>query len=67
MQVTYKTPNIMYEGKEYLSNVLAAAPLQKHKQILGEYIYPLVYKQKVNFNIISSIGHSNTHLNMPIN
>lgn len=53
MQGTYKTPNKEYEVKEYIKNMLAAAdPCQDHKRIVGDYIFPLVSKQKVNVNIL---------------
>ncbi|CAI9762105.1 unnamed protein product [Fraxinus pennsylvanica] len=34
------------EGPETLSSMLAAAPLDQQKQILGEHLYPLVSQQK---------------------
>lgn len=35
------------QGSEMLSSMLAAAPPEKQKQILGERLYPLVQKHKV--------------------
>lgn len=38
---------VVPQGSEMLSSMLAAAPPEQQKQILGERLYPLIQKQKV--------------------
>lgn len=41
------------EGSEMLSSLLAAAPPEQQKHILGEHLYPLVGRHQVQLFLIS--------------